>query len=220
MLMGKPTTKSIAFTAVTLVMMMIITILTLTLPDIALNVSSQTLEIPEFKSKPNETGSVPDFQSYNTDSTLKEKTLGEGEGEITMKVQLVPHENNYLKDWYQVSIFSFVTSNTSKICQSSSSDLCEYQLENGKMTEEFNPGERSLTGKFIVDTAMSSNDLMNLSSIWKAVEELEEDGETIQVIKGTLSLNKDTFQPEHKYQINGTLSNNNDNYFLEVKGKK
>jgi hypothetical protein len=219
MLMGKPTTnKSITFTAVTIMMMIIITILTLTLPDTTLNVSSQTRDVSEFELNKSK---VLDFQSPNTNSTVKnEKTLGEGEEEITMKVQLVPHENNYLKDWYQVSNFSFVTSNTSKICQSSSSDLCEYQLENGKMTEEFNPGERSLTGKFIVDTAMSSNDLMNLSSIWKAVEELEEDGETIQVIKGTLSLNKDTFQPEHKYQINGTLSNNNDNYFLEVKGKK
>jgi hypothetical protein len=220
MLMGKPTAnKSITFTAVTIMMMIIITILTLTLPDTTLNVSSQTRDVSEFELNKSK---VLDFQSPNTNSTVKnEKTLGEGEEEITMKVQLVPHENNYLKDWYQVSNFSFVTSNTSKICQSSSSDLCEYQLENGKMTEEFNPGERSLTGKFIVDTAMSSNDLMNLSSIWKAVEELEEDGETIQVIKGTLSLNKDTFQPEHKYQINGTLSKNNDTYyFLEVKGKK
>jgi hypothetical protein len=214
MLMGKPTTtKSIPFTAVTIMMM--ITILTLTLPDIALNVSSQTRDVSEFELNKSK---ALDFQSSNTNSTVKkEKTSREGEEEITMKVQLVPHENNYLKDWYQVSNFSFVTSNTSKICPSS--DLCEYKLENGKMTEEFNPGERSLTGKFNVDIAMSSNDLMNLSSIWKAVEEFEEDGETIQVIKGTLSLNKNTFQPEHKYQINGTLSKNNDTYFLEVKGK-
>jgi hypothetical protein len=214
--MVKPTNKSIPFTAVTMVMM-IITILTLTLPDIALNVSSQTRDVSEFELNKSK---ALDFQSSNTNSTVKKiKTLGEGEGEITMKVQLVPHENNYLKDWYQVSNFSFVTSNTSKIC-TSSSDLCEYKLENGKMSEEFNPSERSLTGKFNVDTGKSSNELMNLSSIWKAVEELEEDGETIQVIKGTLSLDKDTFQPEHKYQINGTLSKNNDNYFLEVKGKK
>lgn len=87
------------------------------------------------------------------------------------------------------------------------------------MTEEFNPGERSLTGKFNIDIAMS-NELMNLSSIWKVVEEFEEDGKFIQVIEETLSLDKDTFQPENKYQINGTLSKNNDNYFLEIKGKK
>ena len=195
--MVKRTTRSIIFTTITM-----ISILTLTLPNITLNGFSQTLE-------------NQDFSSSNIESTSKEKIPID---EIVMKVQLVPHENNYLKDWYQVSNFSFVTSNTSKIC--TSSDLCEYKLENGKMTEEFNPGERSLTGKFNIDTAISSNELMNLSSIWKAVEELEEDGETIQVIKGTLSLDKDTFQPEHKYQINGTLSKNNDNYFLEIKGKK
>ena len=200
--MVKPTSRSIIFTTVT--MMMIITILTMTSPNIILNGFSQILEIQN-------------LQSSNTESTSKEKTSGEEE--IVMKVQLVPHENKYLKDWYQVSNFSFVTSNASKICPSSS-DLCEYKLENGQMTEAFNPGERSLNGKFNVDTGKSSNELMNLSSIWKAVEEFEEDGKSIQVIKGTLSLDKDTFQPEHKYQINGTLSTDNDNYFLEIKGKK
>jgi hypothetical protein len=190
----RTTTRSIIFTIITM-----ISILTLTLPNIILDGFSQTL--------------IPGFSSSNIESTSKGKILTD---EIFIKVQLVPHENNYLKDWYQVSNFSFVTSNTSKLC---SSDLCKYKLENGKMTEASNLGERSLTGKFNVDTAMS-NELMNLSSIWKAVEELEEDGKFIQVIEGTLSLDKDTFQPEHKYQINGTLSKNNDNYFLEIKGKK
>lgn len=193
--MVKRTTRSIIFTTITM-----ISILTLTLPSITLNGFSQTLE-------------NKDFSSSNIESTSKEKIPID---EIVMKVQLVQHENNYLKDWYQVSNFSFVTSNTSKLC---SSDLCEYKLENGKMTEEFNPGERSLTGKFNIDIAMS-NELMNLSSIWKVVEEFEEDGKFIQVIEETLSLDKDTFQPENKYQINGTLSKNNDNYFLEIKGKK
>jgi hypothetical protein len=126
--MVKPITKSIIFTIITM-----INILTLTLPSITLNGFSQTLE-------------NQDFSSSNIASTSKEKIPTD---EIVMKVQLVPHENNYLKDWYQVSNFLFVTSNTSKLC---SSDTCEYKLENGKMTEVFNPGERSLTGKFNVDT--------------------------------------------------------------------
>lgn len=211
-LMIKPTTKSIILTTVA----MIITILILKIPDITLNGFSQTLEILEFKSNPNETRSVLDFQTPNTDSTVKEKTSTKEE--IAMKVHLVPHENKYLNDWHQVSKFDFVTSNTSKLCPSSS-DTCEYELEKGEMAEAFDPSERSLIGKFKVDTGISKN-LMNLSTIWKAVNELEKDGETIQVIEGTLSLNKGTFQPEHKYQINGTLSKNNDNYFLEIKGKK
>lgn len=44
-----------------------------------------------------------------------------------------------------------------------------------------------------------------MSSIWKAVQELEKDGETIQVIEETLKIGKDVFIPEHEYQINGTL---------------
>jgi hypothetical protein len=222
MLMGKPTTttKSIAFIAITIMMMMMIItiILTLTLPDTALNVSSQTVDVSENKSKLNKTMKSLDFQSPNTDSTVKEKTSTEEE-EIFMKVQLVPNENIYLKDWYQVSNFSFVTSNTSKLCpSSSSSNNCKYELEDGKMAEAFDPSERSLTGKFKVDTGISKN-LMNLSSIWKAVKELEKDGETIQVIEGTLKIGKDLFVPEHEYQINGTLSTYNNGYLLEIKGK-
>jgi hypothetical protein len=210
--MVKPATIPIAFTAVT--MMMIITILTLTLPDTALNVSSQIRDVSESQLNKSK---VLDFQSPNTDSTVKEKTSTKEE--IAMKVHLVPNENKYLKDWYQVSNFSFVTSNTSKLCPSSS-NTCEYELENGKMAEAFDPSERSLTGKFNVVTAMSSNELMNLSSIWKAVQELEKDGETIQVIEGTLKIGKDVFIPEHEYQINGTLSTYNNGYLLEIKGKK
>jgi hypothetical protein len=61
---------------------------------------------------------------------------------------------------------------------------------------------------------------MNLSFIWKAVEEFEKDNKMIQIIEGTLKLGKDSFVPEHTYQINGTLSYNKNYYILEVQGKK
>ena len=86
------------------------------------------------------------------------------------------------------------------------------------MAEAFVPSERSLTGIFKVDTGVSKK-LMNLSSTWKAVEELERDGETVQVIEGTLTLGKDSFTPEYQYQINGTLSTSDVDYILEIKGK-
>ena len=89
--------------------------------------------------------------------------------EIAMKVLLEPHENKYLKDWYQSSNFEFIAGNTSKLC---SSDTCEYELERGIMAEAFVPSERSLTGIFKVDTGISKK-LMKLSSTWKSVEELE-----------------------------------------------
>jgi hypothetical protein len=179
---------------------MIITILTLTLPNIALNGFSETIEIPNF---------LPS----NTANASKETTSTE---EIIMQVQLEPFENKYLKDWYQVSNFELITSNTSKLC---SSNNCNYKLENGKMAEALVPGERTWTGQFKVDTG-TSKQIMNLSSIWKEIEEFEKDGELIQVIEGTLNIGKDTFIPHYKYQINGTLSSINDNYILEVKGKK
>ena len=76
-----------------------------------------------------------------------------------------------------------------------------------------------LTGIFKFDTGVSKK-LINLSFTWKAVEELERDGETVKVIEGTLTLGKDSFTPEYQYQINGTLSRNDDDYILEIKRKK
>ena len=193
--MMKTKTKSIAFTTVTVIIMLILILPT----NITLNVFSQTVE-------------SPGFQPSSTESTVKEMVPSE---EIAMKVLLEPHENKYLKDWYQSSDFEFIAGNTSELC---SSGTCEYELESGVMAEAFVPSERSLTGIFNVDTGVSKK-LMNLSSTWKAVEELERDGETVQVIEGTLTLGKDSFTPEYQYQINGTLTTNDDEYILEIKGK-
>jgi len=188
--------KSIAFTLVTVIIMLILILPT----NIALNGFSQTIK-------------SPGFQLFNAESTVKEMVPPE---EIAMKVLLEPHENKYLKDWYQSLNFSFISSNTSKLC---SSGTCEYELESAVMAEALVPSERSLTGIFKVDTGVSKK-LMNLSSTWKAVKELERDGETVQFIEGTLTLSKDSFTPEYQYQINGTLSTNDDDYILEIKGKK
>jgi hypothetical protein len=197
--MVKPTNGSIIIATVT----MIVTILTLALPNIILNGFSENFE-------------TPNILPYNTTNASKENNSTE---EIIMQVQLLPFENKYLKDWYQVSNFTLTTSNTtSKLC--SSSNNCNYELENGKMSEASVPGERSLTGQLKVDTGISKQ-LMNLSSIWKAVEEFEKDNnKMVQIIEGTLKLGKDSFVPEHIYQINGTLSSNKNYYILEVQGKK
>ena len=40
------------------------------------------------------------------------------------------------------------------------------------------------------------------------------------IIKGTLDLGTSQFNPENKYQINGTLTKHGENYLLEVKGIK
>jgi len=187
----KSNTNSIVFATVTII---IIIMLILILPvNITLKGFSQTKE-------------SPGFQSSSTESTVKEMVPPE---EIAIKILLEPHENKYLKDWYQSSNFAFIAGNSSKL----------YELESGVMAEAFVPGERALTGIFKFDTGVSKK-LMNLSSTWKAVEQLERDGETVQVIEGTLTLGKDSSTPEYQYQINGTLSTNDDNYILEIKGNK
>jgi hypothetical protein len=189
-------TKSIILTAAT-----IMTILALTLPSLDLNGFSQTLQRLDFQS------------NSNIDkSEIKDNT----QPELAAKIQLVPHENEFLDDYYQVSNFTFVLSNSSQLCPSGN---CEYELEGGTMQAERISGERSLAGRITIDTGDYKN-MMELRASWKTVEEIEKNGENIKVIKGTLDLGTSQFNPENKYEINGTLTKQGDNYLLEIKGIK
>jgi hypothetical protein len=189
-------TKSIILTAAT-----IVTILTLTLPSLDLNGFSQTLQTPDFQS------------NSNID---KSEIMDNTQAELAMKIQLEPHENEYLDDYYQVSDFAFVLSNSSQLCPSGN---CKYELEDGIMQAERISGERSLAGRITIDTGDSKN-MMELRASWKTVEETAKNGENVKVIKGILDLGTSQFNPENKYQINGTLTTDSNGYLLEVKGIK
>ena len=190
-------TKSIILTAAT-----IVTILTLILPSLSIDGFSQTLQIPDFES--------------NSNIDKSEIIMNNTQPELTAKIQLVPHENEYLDDYYQVSNFAFVLSNSSQLCPSGN---CEYELEGGTMQAERISGERTLTGRITIDTGDSKN-MIELHASWKTVEETEKNGENVKVIKGVLDLGTSQFNPENKYQINGTLTKQGENYLLEVKGIK
>lgn len=157
---------------------------------------------------------MPDFQSNS--NIDKSEINGNIQYELAMKIQLEPHENEYLDDYYQVSDFAFVLSNSSQLCPSGN---CEYELEGGTMQAERIPGERSFAGRITIDTG-DSKKMMELRASWKTVQELEKNGENIKVIKGILDLGTSQFSPENKYQINGTLTKHGENYLLEVKGIK
>ena len=189
--------KSIILTAAT-----IVTILTLILPSLSIDGFSQTLQIPDFES--------------NSNIDKSELIMNNTQPELTAKIQLVPHENEYLDDYYQVSNFAFVLSNSSQLCPSGN---CEYELEGGTMQAERISGERSLTGRITIDTGDSKN-MIELHASWKTVEETEKNGENVKVIKGVLDLGTSQFNPENKYQINGTLTKQGENYLLVVKGIK
>ena len=189
-------TKSIILTAAT-----IVTILILTLPSLDLNGFTQTPQILDIQS------------NSNIDkSEIKDNT----QSELAVKVQLVPHENEFLDDYYQVSDFAFVLSNSSQLCPTGT---CEYELEDGTMQAERVPGERSLSGRITIDTGESKK-MMELRASWNTIEELEKNGKNVKVIKGVLDLGISQFSPENKYQINGTLTTDSDGYLLEVKGIK
>ena len=177
------------------------TILTLISLNLSIDGFSQTLQTQDFLSNPN-----------IDKSEIKDNT----QAELAIKIQLVPHESEYLDDYYQVSDFAFVLSNSSQLCPSGN---CKYELEGGTMQAERISGERLLAGRITIDTGDSKN-MIELHASWKTVEETEKNGENVKVIKGVLDLGISQFNPENKYQINGTLTKQGENYLLEVKGIK
>jgi len=194
--MAQIDTKSINLTTITMV-----TILTLILPNLSIDGFSHTLQTPDFQS------------NSNID---KSEIMDNTQAELATKIQLVPHENEYLDDYYQVSDFVFMLSNSSQLCPSGN---CKYELEDGTMQAERISGERSLAGRITIDTGDSKN-MMELRAFWKTVDEFEKNGENVKVIKGTLDLGTSQFNPENKYQINGTLTKHGEYYILEIKGIK
>jgi hypothetical protein len=80
-------------------------------------------------------------------------------------------------------------------------------------------GERSLTGRITIDIG-EFKQAMELRASWKTVDEVEKYGKNVKVIGGILELGISQFGPENKYQINGTLTTDGDNYLLEIKGTK
>lgn len=190
-------TKSIII-SITIMML----ILTLTLSDLVRDGSGQTQQMQDFQSNSN-----IDKNGIKDNNT---------QTELAMQIQLEPHENEYLDDYYQISDFAFILSNSSQLCPSGN---CKYELEGGTMQAERIPGERSLAGRITIETG-DSKKAMELRAYWRTTEELEKNGENIKVIKGTLDLGTSQFSPENKYQINGTLTKYGKNYLLEVKGTK
>jgi hypothetical protein len=190
-------TKSIILTVTTMV-----TILTLTLPSLSVDGFSQTQQMSDFQPNSN----IDKMEIKDNDTQV----------ELMMKIHLEPHENEYLDDYYQVSDFVFMLSNSSQLCPSGN---CEYELEGGTMQAERIPGERSLAGRITIDTE-GFKKAMELRAFWKTIEDLEKNGENVKVIKGILDLGTSQFNPENKYQINGTLTKYGENYLLEVKGIK
>jgi hypothetical protein len=190
-------TKSIII-SITIMML----ILTLTLPDLIRDGISQTQQMPDFQSNSN---------TYKNE--IKDNNT---QTELAMQIQLEPHENEYLDDYYQISDFAFMLSNSSQLCPSGN---CTYELEGGTMQAERIQGERSLAGRITIETG-DSKKAMELRASWRTIKELEKNDENIKIIKGILDLGTSQFSPENKYQINGTLTKYGENYLLEVKGIK
>ena len=158
---------------------------------------------------------MPNFQA-NSNIDKNEINGNTQTQELTAKIQLSPHENEFLDDYYQVSDFAFVLSNSSQLYPSGN---CDYELEGGTMQAERIPGEKSLAGRVTIDTGETKK-AMEMRASWKTVKEHEKNGENVQVLEGTLELGISQFRQDNEYKINGTLTTDGENYILEVKGTR
>jgi hypothetical protein len=136
--------------------------------------------------------------------------------DFAMEVQLEPHEVDYLEEggMYQISDFFLEVSNSSELCPTSN---CEFELEGGEMSGEITPGERQLTGKLRVNTGDSTR-IMDLFAAWQSVQELEIEGEELQIIEGKLDVRSEPIDPGYEFHINGTLSSDGDDLILDAYG--
>jgi hypothetical protein len=174
---------------------------------------AQTIPIPETKPQAVE---AQDDGSGQTQQPEAEPEPAPLHTDVAMKVQLEPHEVDYLEEggMYQISDFALAISNSSELCPTGS---CEFELEGGEMSGEITPGERQLTGKLRVDTGDPTK-IMDLFAAWHTVGNLEQDGEEVQIIEGTLDVGNDPANPDYQSQINGTLTSDGDDLILEAHG--
>ena len=173
-------------------------------------VEAQTIPIPEFEQPPE----VGDNESSTFEP--EEEPEPPRPTDFAMKVQLEPHENEFLEadGWYQVSNFAIAASNSSELCPTGN---CEFDIDGGEMSNEISPGERQLNGKLRVDIGESTK-IMNLFATWQTVEERQQDGEAVQVIEGTLDAGNDPVNLDYQSQINGTLTADGNDLILEAHG--
>jgi hypothetical protein len=139
--------------------------------------------------------------------------------DFAMKVQLEPKDDEYgmFEDYYDVSDFAIAISNSSELCPTGN---CEVDLDGGEMPNEISPEERQLQGKLRIETGESTK-ILNLLANWQTIEERQQDGETVQVIEGTLNARRGDevySTPEYESTINGTLVPDGGGFILEAHG--
>jgi hypothetical protein len=177
------------------------------------NTTNETglLPIPEFEPRTD----VGDIDNSNLGTVTREPEPEPASDRIAAQIELEPE--GVLEDYYTVSNFAINTMEASELCPTGN---CDIDLEDGQMNPAFTYGERLLFGKLRIDTGESSR-ILDLSTSWETVEEREgANGETVQYIEGTLAIGQDVTSSEFEYRINGTMTQDGDNYLVVLHGER
>jgi hypothetical protein len=143
-----------------------------------------------------------------------------GTEQITLKAEMKPHSNQFLKDYFEIKKFGFVVSDGSNICPTNN---CKYTVEDGQFNPNYSGGY-SFSGKLKVTTQegdVKKSKFYDFNVSLDKTGEEERNGETIQSLEGTFGLGKDTFNPEISYDItNATLKVDEKNPVLTIQGER
>ena len=146
-----------------------------------------------------------------------------GTEQMTLKAQLKPSSNQFLKDYFDVKKFGFVASNGSEICPQNN---CKYTIEGGQFSQS--GGTNSFQGKLKVTSQeedVKKSKFYNFIVLLDKTGEQESNGKTIQTFGGYLGggfgLGANMFSPEIKYDItNATLVVDDKNPVLTIQGQR
>ena len=129
---------------------------------------------------------------------------------MIITANLQPHKNEFLakNGYYQISTLDMNVTKGSKLCPSGN---CQYNIENGQLGPYNKFSSRYvldglLKVSVVVDSGLIVNSELFLirGDMDKAASQ-EKEGQTIEILRGSIKFGKNVFSPVFHYIVNGTL---------------
>jgi hypothetical protein len=165
------------------------------------------------------------YVSSNSTAIITNTTaMGQtGADTISMKMQLKPHENEFLaKDgYYQVRTFELTANNAKGICMTNN---CQFTIGNA----EFRPNNAS--GGYVFEGILKStiskadekiSKFINMHVDLGKTGSVERAGKTTEMLEGQIDFGKNSFSPDFTYKVvNGTLQTDPHSPILNLQAKR
>lgn len=168
---------------------------------------------------------VNPYDSSSNSTTITNTTTMRrvGADTISIKVQLKPHENEFLakEGYYQVATFQLTADNATGICTSAS---CQFSIENAELRPNTASGGYVFEG--ILKSTVSKADVktskfINIHVDLDKTGSVERVGKTTEILEGQIDFGKNRSSPDFAYKVvNGTLETDPHSRILDLQGKR